>query len=185
MKKISLWFYKISNWKVTLFALLIFLVFSGLTLPVESRKAEMYSQGAGSADTKLFYNAAELTKMAEAYGEDGRNAYLKARWTFDLAFPLVYTFFLVTATSYFLGKTFLEGSNFRLLNLIPLIAMIFDFLENTAVSLVMWRYPVPCPPGLLLAPVFTPIKWLLVVLSFFILLFALIASGWRKIRQAK
>jgi hypothetical protein len=183
MKMVSNWFYKISTWKIALLAFLFFLLFSGLTLPKESAKVEDYSGGKGSADTTLFYSASDLTQMAEAYGKDGRNAYLKARWTFDLVFPLVYTFFLVTASSYFLGKSFPENSSFRLLNLIPLTAMIFDFLENTAVSLVMWRYPVPCPPGLVLAPVFTPLKWLLVASSFLILLFALINTGWRKLRK--
>jgi hypothetical protein len=183
MKKVSIWFHKISTWKITLLALLIFLVFSGLTLPRESRKAEAYSGGKGSADTTLFYSASDLTQMAEVYGEAGRDAYLKARWTFDLAFPLVYTFFLVTATSYLLGKSFPDCSLLRQLNLVPLAAMVFDFLENTAVSLVMWRYPVPCPPGLLLAPLFTPLKWLLVASSFLILLFALIITGWRKLRK--
>ncbi len=183
MKKISVWFYQVTSWKLALLAFVIFLVFSGLTLPIESRKAEAYSGGTGSADTTLFYSAQDLTKMAEGYGASGRQSYLRARWTFDLAFPLVYTFFLVTAISYFLGRIYPESAAFRLLNLVPLGAMVFDLLENTAVSLVMWRYPVPCPPGLLLAPVFTPVKWLLVVSSFLLLIYTVLLFLMRKLRK--
>lgn len=108
--------------------------------------------------------------MAEIYGDEGRAAYLGARWTFDLAFPIVYTFFLVTAISWLLNKILPMDSRWRILNLVPVAAMVLDFLENTATSLVMARYPLHCPPGELLAPVFTPLKWLLVGASFLILI---------------
>ena len=60
--------------------------------------------------------------------------------------------------SWLLNKTFSQGSKWRLLNLVPLAAMLLDFLENTMTSLVMARYPLHCPPGEILAPIFTPIK---------------------------
>lgn len=173
MLKLSRFLYGYSRGWVALAALVLFLVFSALTLPGQSAMAEDYSQGTGSPDTSLFYNGRELYHMADMYGEEGRAAYLKARWTFDLAFPLVYTFFLVTAISWLLNKALPQDSRWRLLNLVPVAAMILDFLENTATSLVMARFPVPCPPGELLAPIFTPLKWLFVGGSFVLLLVGL------------
>ena len=158
MKKISEFFYKRLQGWVVLAALFLFLAFSFLTLPGQNAIAEKYSGGAGSPDTSLFYTGNELYHLAGAYGAEGRAAFIHARWTFDLAFPLVYTFFLVTAVSWLLNKTFSQGSKWRLLNLVPLAAMLLDFLENTMTSLVMARYPLHCPPGEILAPIFTPIK---------------------------
>jgi len=48
------------------------------------------------------------------------------------------------------------------LNLVPVAAVGFDFLENTATSLVMARYPADCPLAAALAPGLTLVKWILV-----------------------
>lgn len=171
MKKLSSFLYKNSKGWVVGVALVIFVVFSVLALPGQSAIAERYSQGSGSPDTSLFYSGGDLYAMAKWYGQEGRAAYIRARWTFDLAFPLVYTFFLATAASWLLNKLLPAGSRWRLLNLVPIIAMLLDFLENTATTLVMARFPTRCPPGELLAPILTPIKWLFVGASFAIILF--------------
>ncbi len=174
MEKLSRFLYRISRGWVALAAAVIFIVFSLLALPGQNAIAENYSQGSGSPDTSLFYSGGDLYRMAEMYGLEGRAAYLSARWTFDLAFPFVYTFFLFTAISWLLNRILTQGSRWRLLNLVPVAAMVLDFLENTATSLVMARYPLQCPPGELLAPLFTPLKWLFVGGSFLILLTFLI-----------
>ena len=183
MQKISAFFYRISKGWVAIVALLIFILFSALALPGQSALAEKYSQGAGSPDTSLFYSGSQLYDLAGAYGAEGRQAFLKARWTFDVAFPLIYTFFFITAASWLLARHLPPVSKWRLLNLLPLAAMLLDFLENTATSLVMFRYPVHCPPGELLAPLFTPLKWLLVLASTWVLLFGLLYLVVRVLRR--
>ena len=183
MEKLSRFLYRISRGWITLAAFAIFILFSLLTLPGQSALAEGYSQGSGSPDTSIFYSGRTLYRMAELYGEEGRAAYLKARWTFDLAFPLVYTFFLVTAISWLLNRALPQYSRWRLLNLVPVAAMVLDFLENTMTSLVMGRYPVHCPPGELLAPIFTPLKWLFVGGSFLILFISMFFVIIKKINR--
>ena len=169
MKKLSEWLYAHSTGWIAIIALVVFIVFSALTLPGQSAIAERYSQGSGSPDTSLFYSGGDLYAMAKWYGEEGRTAFIRARWTFDVAFPLVYTFFLATAVSWLLNKVLPAGSPWRLLNLVPIAAMLLDFLENIATTLVMARFPTRCPPGELLAPIFTPLKWLAVGGSFLLL----------------
>ncbi len=182
MVKTSALLYRISRGWVAWFAFLVFIVFSALTLPEQNELADSYSQGRGSPDTSLFYSGEELYSLAEVYGEAGRAAYLKARWTFDLAFPFVYSFFLITSISWTLNRLIPSGSRWRLLNLIPLAAFAFDLLENSAASLVMARYPIHSPPGELLAPIFTPVKWLAVGGSFVLLLVGLIYWGLKRLK---
>jgi len=174
VKRLSDFFYSISKGWIALAALLIFILFSALTLPGQSAVAENYSQGSGSPDTSFFYIGSDLYTMAGLYGDRGRAAYVRARWTFDLVFPFVYTFFLVTAISWALNKILPSSSGWRLLNLVPIAAFLFDFLENTMTTLVMSKYPTHCPPAELLAMVFTPLKWLMVGSSFIILLFGIV-----------
>jgi len=169
-KRISEWLHGVSTGWVTLAALAIFLAFAVLVLPGQADSAAGKSGGAGSPDTSLFYSAQALYDMAEAYGPQGRAAYLRARWTFDLAFPAVYTFFLVTAVSWLFGRAFPAGQPWRRANLVPLLAALFDLLENSATSLVIWRYPARTPVVDALAGVITAAKWLFVGASFVLLL---------------
>lgn len=147
----------------------IFLAFSSLTLPVESKRMDAYSQGLGSPDTSLFYSGKILAQMAETYGEEGREAFLTARWGFDLAFPLIYGFFLITSISFLFKKWTAGEKKFYWLNLVPLLGLILDLAENTATSVAMAKYPLENTWGHLLAPVFTPLKWLFVSLSMVLL----------------
>jgi hypothetical protein len=178
MLRFSQWLQRYSTGRMALAALLVFVAFSVLALPRQSR-----SQGseAGAPDLSLFYSRGDLYRWAEAYGEQGRQEYVRARFTFDVAWPLVYTFFLVTAISWLCGKAFEPGSRWQVANLAPVLGMTFDFLENIATSLVMGRYPQPTPVLDALAGVFTLLKWGFIAASFLLLLVALGAAVWRRL----
>ncbi len=174
VKKLSAFFYKFSNGWVTIAAAVIFVLFTLLILPRFSQQVEQYSQGMGSPDTSLFYTGAQLYSMAEAYGSEGRQAFIEIRWTMDLAFPVIYSLFLVTSSSWLMRKIIPVSSKWRLLNLVPLSAFFFDLAENSASSLVMWRYPQHCVIAQFMAPIFTPIKWLSVLAAFVLLIFVIV-----------
>lgn len=174
MKRLSGFFYRISTGWVALVFVVVFIIFGVLVLPVESAKAEAYSQGMGGPDTSLFYNGKTLMQMAEVYGETGRAAFLKARWGFDLAFPILFTCFFITTISYLFKKATQDPLKLPLVNLIPLLGFVFDLAENTATSVVMAAYPRPATWGLILAPVFTPLKWVFVSTSMFLLAIGLL-----------
>ncbi|HKJ27204.1 MAG TPA: hypothetical protein VJ965_06180 [Anaerolineales bacterium] len=174
MKRFSEWFYQISTLWLTIIVSGIFVLFMFTVLPDQAAKAEENAQGADSPDTSIYYSPDALFGMAEAYGEDGRAAYIYARFTFDLAFPLVYGAFLLVFVSWSLGKVIPEGSRWRLLNLVPVLGVLFDLLENTFTSLVMAGYPMRRELAAVLASVFTPIKWLFVYGSFGLLVIGLV-----------
>ena len=177
--RLSSWLYKVSTRRVALLALIIFVVFSALVLPGQSAAARDNSHGAASPDTSLFYTPDDLYRMAEAHGPEGRAAYVRARWSFDVAFPLVYGAFLATAISWLFAQVIPAQGVGRLANLVPVLAVIFDFCENTCTSLVMLAYPERIVLTALLAAVFTPVKWLLVIGSMALLL----AGLWMWLRR--
>jgi len=178
-KRISEWLSKISKGWVALSALVLFLLFSALALPKQAAESELEIGDAGSPDMSFFYSPSELYEMAEAYGEEGRAAYIKARFTFDLVWPLVYLLFLSTAISWINKKSFREGSWWQGVNLVPLLGATFDYLENVATSVVMWRYPGQTAVVVLLAPVFTMVKWVFVGGSFSLLGIGIAAGVWQ------
>jgi hypothetical protein len=173
---------RISTGPVTLIALAVFVLFTALVLPGQSAQAEAFSGGAGSPDTSFFYAPADLYRMAEMYGAAGRAAYIRARFTFDLIWPLIYLAGLTTAVSWLNSRAFAPASRWQLTNLIPLVGCLFDYLENVSAALVIGRYPARTPVVDILAPAFTALKWSFLAVSFILLLAAgvLILWRWRK-----
>ncbi|MBN1641315.1 MAG: hypothetical protein JXA09_08765 [Anaerolineae bacterium] len=178
---------RISTGWVVISILLGFVLFSVLVLPGESAKAEAVAGQAGTPDLSLIYTPEDLYRMAEAYGAEGRAAYVRARWTFDLVFPLVYTAFLVTAISWLYSSAFAEGSLWRRANLVPLLGMALDYLENASTSLVTARYPDRMRVVATVAPLFTATKWLFVGGSSVLLVVGVVLAlvAWRRRASAR
>jgi len=176
---------RVSSGWVVLIALVIFVLFAALVLPRQASSAESSTRGADSPDMSFFYSPRDLYGMAEAYGTQGRADYVRARFTFDLIWPLVYTFFLATAISWINRGDPVEGRH--LLNLAPVFGAVCDYLENISTSLVMLRYPQPTLIVEWLAPLFTFLKWILVYGSFLILVMGAAAAAvrWLKGRSRR
>lgn len=188
-KRLSDWITQLSSGWIVLVSLNIFLLFSVLVLPDQASKAEVYSGDAGSPDTSLFYTAEELYQFAETYGEEGRTAYIQARYTFDVIWPLVYVIFLATAISWVYKQADSRQKIFQRLNLVPIFGMLFDFCENISTSIVMARYPHTTAVLEHLSGIFTMVKWAFVGGSFIALVFGVALMIWRsfhnKSRSAK
>jgi hypothetical protein len=174
-KRISARLYQVSSGRVALAGLLIFVLFAMTVLPGQSAAVDRYARSAGSPDTSFLYSPADLYDMAKAYGAEGRQAYVRARFTFDLVFPLVFTLFLTTSISWLYDRVFAPGSRWRRANLLPLLGALFDYAENVSAAVVMVRYPQRTPLLDVLASVSTPLKWLFVGGSFVLLLIGVVA----------
>lgn len=184
-KQISDWLHQISNTWIALSGLAVFLVFSVLVLPGQSARAETYAESVGSPDMSLLYSPDDLYDTAEAYGEEGRTAYVRSRFTFDVIWPLVYTLFLSTAISWVYGRAFAPLSRWQLANIAPLLGALLDYLENVFASIVMLRYPDHTAVIDMLAPVSTLVKWIFVSGSFALLLVGAVVGIWRWIRRSE
>jgi hypothetical protein len=182
LKQVSEWMHRVSNGRITLLALVIFLLFTALVLPGQASQAEANTGNARSPDMSFYYSANDLYRMAEAFGKEGREAYVRARFTFDVIWPLVYTIFLCTGISWIYRRVFSPGSLWQLANLVPVFGALFDYLENISTSLVMIRYPNPTVLVDALAAVFTMTKWIFVTSSFILLLTGAGVGIWQLLR---
>ncbi len=183
MGKLSNWLFQISSGWVTLGALVIFVLFAALVLPGQSARGQSQGVDTGSPDLSIYYSAEQLYEMAEAYGEQGRSDYIRVRFTFDLIWPLVYTFFLAITISWVFKRSFTSQNPWQRVNLLPLLGMTCDYLENIATSLVIYRYPAQTLIIDWLAGVFTTMKWLLIGGSFVVLAIGIIIAIRRWIRK--
>lgn len=181
LERVSSWLQRHVNGWIALLGLVVFLLFSALVLPAQSAQSQVYSETAGSPDGSFFYTPQDLYRMAEAYGAAGRAAYVQARVTFDVVWPLVYTFFLVTAISWAASKAGVTAAPWRWVNLLPLCSLFLDYLENLGAVIVMLRYPAPTPIIDLLTTWFTPLKWALLGASFVVLAGLMGLAVWRRL----
>jgi len=179
LSRFSAWLYKRSTGRITLLALLIFIAFTATVLPAQSARDESRSGGATSPDLSFYYSAGELYDMAQAYGEAGRAAYIRARYTFDIVWPAVYLFFLLASISWLFRRGLDPASPLVVFNIVPLFAVAMDLLENISTSIVMARYPDTTPVVAALAGPFTALKWTLVAASFVLLVAGLVAAARR------
>ncbi len=168
LNNLSRWFTKKTTLLVFIVALLIFTGFIVFVLPAVSVATKEITGTSLSPDTSLFYRVEKLYQIAEVYGEEGRQYYINSRFTFDVVWPVVYGFFLISALSLTFKKP-IAGKSFYIFNLLPLFGMVFDFLENIMVSYLMFRYPQTTFVAYL-APYCTLMKWLMIYLAFVLLI---------------
>lgn len=173
--RLSGWLTGVSTGQVTLVLVLVLVAFTVLVLPGQAASAGAAGHGAGSPDTSLCYSPADLYRMADAYGPAGRDAYVQARFTFDLVWPIVYVSGLTAALSWLLGRAAAPGSRWCLASLAPAAGGLLDLGENVTASLVMLRYPALTPVADTLAPAFTLAKWTVLGLAFLALAGAAVA----------
>jgi hypothetical protein len=158
--KFSFWFWIVST--------LIFIFFILVVLPQQSNLALAFGLKE-SVDTSWFYNARDLYRIAESYGPLGREFYIYQRWTFDLIWPFVYFSFIFSVSALLYQSIGLSKINRWILSFIW-IGTVFDFIENTMVSLVMYRYPLPTWIIADFAGTATSLKWIFIGLSFLVML---------------
>ncbi len=160
--------------KQTIFLLiavtLLFFVFI-LILPKISEYTFEKTGISEAPDTSFFYKSDDLYNIAERYGESGRQTYVFMRWTFDLLWPIVYTAFL-TAWIWKLSNYL----KIKKIYYVPMIAMMFDYLENIGTTIVFQNYPNKIEIIASITPWMSMLKWTILSGSFIILIVLLIAA---------
>lgn len=175
--RIPLWF--------GVFSTLLFVFFIVKILPEQSNLSQVYGLKE-SIDTSWFYNGSELYRTVESYGSVGRTFYIQQRWTFDLIWPIVYFSFLFSLSALLYQSIGLSYHNRWILSF-SYFAILFDYLENIMVTIVMARFPSTTFLIADFAGTMTSLKWIFLGLSFFVLAFLtiikLIQIGLRYIRK--
>jgi len=161
--------YTKANGPLTLVSLVIFGLFMALVLPYVAGLTEQFGDG---PDTMLQFNLCPYYNAREDYGIEGRNLYITLRWTFDIIWPLVYTFFYVMTIGY-IGKKVNYKLGAKLL-FVPLLAIVFDLLENTFATIFMASYPNDIHWAVHLLIISSTAKWIFVGLSFVVILYLVI-----------
>jgi len=150
--------------KKMIIAVVIFLLFSAIIFPMAAGVQKAKTGTAQMPDTLMLAKSDAYYALAESYGSAGRAAYIWLRFTFDLAWPIVYGLALTAGLSYLLRKA--KHAWVRRLNLLPVLGVVFDLAENTLAVIYMARYPMPTDWAVHVLPFVSALKWGVLMLSF-------------------
>ena len=163
------WIYNKANTKRLIVSMVLFGLFMALVLPYFAALMAPYGDG---PDTMLVFNLCPYYTARTNFGEEGRRLYIILRWTFDVVWPIVYTFFYAMAIGY-LGKITNDKIGYKWL-LVPTIAVVFDFVENTFATIFMASYPNRINWAVHSLIIASTIKWIFVGGSMLVILYLLI-----------
>jgi hypothetical protein len=139
--------------------------------------AEAYlSQVAGTTtkplDLEFFFTAERAYQLIATYNEAVRNFYVPFELTADIIYPTLYGTYLALLISFLLKINFqnIDNQSVKVLNLLPLGASIFDFLENIGITILVSNYQTRLDTLATLTGLMGGIKWIFAILSLLTLL---------------
>lgn len=163
-----------------LLSLTFFLMFliNSADLPNSVPGIKDAAKGGGLPDMLPFYTSEKAYDALEGLGSEGRKAYLGFLTTFDMVFPLVYSLALSATLALILRAVFPASAGLRKLILVPLAAGLFDYLENSAIIMMLLNYPSHLKTVASAAGYFTLGKWSLTGFSILLIFLGLLRWGW-------
>lgn len=152
--------YRQAHPRTMLLLLLLLLVMNMFIFP---RYAERIVPEAGPPllDLRFGFSADEAYSTLEAFGEQGRAAYLEMLLVADIMYPLIYGLLLIMLASFFLRRILKPDNQLRIINLLAVDAVIFDFLENAGITYMISQFPLRADFAAGLTSVFNIMKWVM------------------------
>lgn len=140
LQALSSWFYQKANLVWMFLFMGLAALFNALILPAMADKLATVPPLA-VLDLRFGFTPEEAWQLLDALGEAGRAQYQQMELTLDVIYPLIYTGFLVFLLSLLYRKTLRPDSPWRLLNLLPFVVLIADFVENAGIVQLIRRFP--------------------------------------------
>ena len=133
---------KKSSWKTAILFAVLFAVsfalinFSGIGVAGLLK----ITNGANILDFEFGYTYEKAYDMLTALGAEGRIFYLTKILPMDFLFPLTYMLFYAGFMALFIKRA-TQKKAYRVLLFIPVLAMLFDWIENIGIIALLKSYP--------------------------------------------
>ncbi len=171
---------KLATLKIFLLFLVLTIVVAIVMMGFVNPQILALSGGLPILDSRLGYTFTEANHLFTVLGEQGRQLYTTLQ-VLDLIFPLGYGISMTLALTGIITKLFPEGHSMEKTILIPIFAMIFDYLENITIAALIASYPNLSPLVVNIANIFTLLKWSSIILALALLaILAILALSKKK-----
>jgi len=166
----------ISNWKLLLPFLLLFVAINVFVLPgFEKKIFEITGENIKILDIRYSYTTLDVSTTLDKLGIEGRNFYRSITSKFDMVYPIIYSlFFFLLILAFIKHKITSNNSRPILFAFPPIVAAIFDYIENFNTLSLIDSYPAISTQTVHFGSQMTSLKWTFVGLSFLILFIAFV-----------
>jgi hypothetical protein len=131
------------------------------------------------------YNAEYVNSLMNTLGEHGRDAYLYFQLPLDMIYPFIFGISYCLIFAYFLNKLGKLKSPLIYFCLLPLIAGIFDYLENIGIITILSNFPNHSNLSIILTNYSTLTKSAFTTIYFVLLIITIVIFGIRTISSKK
>ncbi len=167
----------ISGEKVLAFFILTSLVYIAM-LTITIPKTMAFADGMKLLDiVPAGYDFNYVSELFNELGENGRAAYMSLQLPVDFIYPLLFAISYCLVLGYFLNKLNKLHTPLVFLCILPVIAGIFDYLENIWIVKLLNSYPDLTEATVNMANTFSVIKSISTSVYFVILITVLIIVG--------
>ncbi len=128
-------------------------------------------------DRSIGYGLEQLEEIRQIYGMAGAKIYLFTRFSYDLIWMTIYTFFFINLLAFLLEG--LQAKWLIAIKVLPFIAMISDILENTFCSIYFFYAPTAIG---FMAVIVSRIKWFSLLLLFITIVLLSIYKIYQKMK---
>ncbi len=171
---VSDWAYRQAKPQNILLLLLLVLVMNVFVFPYYTGRI-VPEEGPPVLDLHFGFSAEKAYDTLEAFGEEGRVVYLEMLLVADTVYPLIYGLLLIFLASFFLKRILKSDNQFRVVNLLAVDAVIFDFLENAGIAYMIHQFPLRADFVAGLTSVFNIFKWVIIGLAVMVVLVSMVA----------
>jgi hypothetical protein len=186
MRKIQAKIERNLNGKKILFLFLLTNVIYAFMLIITIPKVMTFSNGLKLLDMMpTGYDSDYVNVLFETLGDNGRYVYLYNQIPIDMIYPLLFGISYCLILAYFLNKLNKLKIPLFYLCLLPLIAGLFDYLENIGIITMLTNYPNNSQILIKITNGFTIIKSLTTTVYFLSLIIILIILGIKTLSRKK
>lgn len=168
-----------------IFASLISYVVLSALLNRASQILEQKTSGIVVPDLHFAISEAEVHRIFELYGGDGRRLYSYTILIVDTAYPLAYACFLGLSLVYLSRLLFSAQHSARYLCFLPILGTVADYSENIGLLTMGFTFPERWPVLGKITLICNSLKWICVGGSAFILVIFLLLLLVRRLLRAR
>ncbi len=136
-------------------------------------------------DLLFGYSLNEAYTILDAIGEEGRTVHLFATSAADMIYPPVYALFLSLIIAWIMKKLMFTDGILSYLVFFPFLIMAFDFMENSAIIVMLVSFPHLTERAVLMGSCAGMAKWVSIGIVILIILIPGIRILIRKIFKLK
>lgn len=164
-----------------IFIAFIFYALLALALNRASGMLEPRASGAQVPDLHFAVREAEVHRIFEMYGPEGRRIYFFAILIVDTLYPIAYTSLFGFLIAFVGRRVQSPQSPWRYLCLLPLCAMLVDYLENVGLLIQCHTFPERWPALGMSTLVFNSLKWIFIGLCALVFLIHMLILASRRL----